>query len=92
MVKKMNMMFPLLIGGLFLLLIFSLAKKKISLILNFGLRAVFGFLGVYVINACLQFLEIEVAVGFNPATFLTLGTLGFSGFFLLYGIMFGKFL
>lgn len=75
-----------------LLLIFSLARKKISMILNFALRIVFGFLGVYGVNLALTYWEIETAVGYNPVTALTLGTLGFSGFFLLFGISFGRFL
>lgn len=92
MVIFMEWAIPAIILIVFFLLIFSLAKKKVSVILNFGLRVVFGFLAVYMVNAGLDFLEIEAAVGYNPATALTLGTLGFSGFFLLYGISFGKFL
>lgn len=88
----MKLFFPILIFTLLLLLIFSLAKKKISLVLNFALRGVFGFLGIYIANFVLSLFELETGVGYNPATFLTLGTLGFSGFFLIYGIAFGKFL
>lgn len=83
---------PVMIAAILILLIMSLVKKKISLFLNFGLRVVFGFLGVYFVNFGLGLIEVEAQVGYNPVTFLTLGTLGFSGFFLLYGIVLGKFL
>lgn len=69
-----------------------LAKKKFSVLLNFLLRIVYGFLAVYLANLGFAYLGIEIFVGFNPVTALTLGSLGISGFFLLYGVMLGNFL
>ncbi len=82
-----------LVGGaaIVLILIF-LAKKRLSGVLNFSLRVVYGFLAVYLVNSGFSYLGIEIYVGFNPVTALTLGSLGISGFFLLYGVMLGNFL
>lgn len=77
--------------GIIAILIF-LAKKKFSAFLNFLLRIVYGFLAIYLANMGFAHLGIEVFVGFNPVTALTLGSLGISGFFLLYGVMLGNFL
>lgn len=88
----MKILFPLLIAVMVILLIFSLARKKMAMVLNFCLRVVFGFIGIYFFNAGLNYFQVDALVGYNPTSLLTLGTLGFSGFFLLYGIAFGKFL
>lgn len=72
--------------------LFFLARKKFSAFLNFLLRITYGFVAVYLANLGLEKLGIETFVGFNPVTALTLGSLGISGFFLLYGVMFGNFL
>ncbi len=77
--------------GIVAVLIF-LAKKKFSVLLNFLLRIVYGFLAVYLANLGFAYLGLEIFVGFNPVTALTLGSLGISGFFLLYGVMLGNFL
>ena len=77
--------------GIVAVLIF-LARKKFSVFLNFLLRVVYGFLAIYLTNLGLAHLGIEIFVGFNPVTALTLGSLGISGFFLLYGVMLGNFL
>ena len=55
-------------------------------IINFLLRAVFGAIGIQVINAILLSQNVSVFVGLNPLTFCTAGTLGISGIGLLYGI------
>lgn len=82
--------------GLFLLGIVSLTvwlfRKKLSQVLNFALRIVGGFLAIYFVNLCLNYQQISVKVGYNPVSALTLGILGVSGFFLLYGIALGKIL
>ena len=57
-------------------------------VLNFTVRIVVGFIGVYFLNAFLARQGIDVAVGLNVFSALTLGTLGMGGFALLYGIMF----
>lgn len=82
-----------IVGGVVLVavLIFFI-KKKLSAVLNFFLRVVYGFLAIYLANLGFSYLGIEIFVGFNPITALTLGSLGISGFFLLYGVMLGNFL
>ncbi len=76
----------------FVLIIIWLIREKLSQFLNFLLRIVFGFLAIYIANMCLEYWEISVSVGYNPISALTLGTLGISGFLLLYGIALGKIL
>ncbi len=76
----------------FVLIIIWLIREKLSLVLNFALRIVFGFVAIYIVNMCLEYWEISVSVGYNPVSALTLGTLGISGFLLLYGIAVGKIL
>ena len=87
------MQWILIVGaiGIVAVLIF-LAKKKLSVLLNFLLRIVYGFLAVYLANLGFAHLGLEIFVGFNPVTALTLGSLGISGLFLLYGVMLGNFL
>lgn len=55
-------------------------------IINFLLRAVFGAIGIQVINAILLSQNVSVFVGLNPLTLCTAGILGISGIGLLYGI------
>ena len=57
-------------------------------IINFLLRAVFGAIGIQVINAILLSQNVSVFVGLNPSTLCTAGTLGISGLAALYGILF----
>ena len=62
-------------------------KREITMkIINFLLRAVFGAIGIQVINAILLSQNVSVVVGLNPLTLCTAGTLGISGIGLLYGI------
>ena len=72
-------------------LIFSIIRG-VSVIVNFFLRVVYGFLAIYLANWGLSCLGIHMFVGYNPVSLLTLGALGISGFIVLYGIMLGKFL
>lgn len=55
-------------------------------ILNFFLRMVYGAVGIQVVNMVLAFFGISVSVGLNFVSLLTVGTLGFSGLGLLFGI------
>lgn len=61
-------------------------KQKGEVFLNFLLRTVFGTIGIYAVNAVLLSQNIPLAVGINLLTVLTVGSLGASGFALLYGI------
>lgn len=67
--------------------LYTLKKAGGSMkIINFLLRAVFGAIGIQVINAILLSQNVSVFVGLNPLTLCTAGTLGISGIGLLYGI------
>ncbi|MCI9060438.1 MAG: hypothetical protein HFH52_11835 [Lachnospiraceae bacterium] len=49
-------------------------------------------MGIYFCNLFLAKQHISVSVGLNPASLLTVGTLGISGFALIYGILFYRLL
>lgn len=55
-------------------------------IINFLLRMVFGAVGIQLLNMVLLSQNISIAVGLNPLTLLTTGSLGISGLALLFGI------
>ena len=58
-----------------------------DLILNFLLRIVFGVIAIYVVNTLFSTtLGIGVHVGLNVLNLLTVGTLGISGFGLVFAI------
>lgn len=63
-------------------------KNKAELLLNFMLRAVFGMIAIFFINAFLKDKGLQGSIGINPLSFLTSGLLGFPGVALLYGINF----
>lgn len=75
-----------------LVLLIGAVKKKSEFIINFILRTVLGMISIYFINEFLNWQNINIAVGMNPITVLTSGTLGIPGVLLLYGINFYKFL
>ncbi|MBQ8184483.1 MAG: pro-sigmaK processing inhibitor BofA family protein [Lachnospiraceae bacterium] len=55
-------------------------------ILNFLLRMVYGAIGILVGNFLLGAAGISASVGLNLVSLLTVGSLGFSGLGLLFGI------
>ncbi|MDO4292297.1 MAG: pro-sigmaK processing inhibitor BofA family protein [Eubacteriales bacterium] len=61
-------------------------KNKAEFLINFMMRAVFGMIAVYMVNAFLDSRGIQAEVGMNPLSFLTAGALGLPGVALLYGI------
>lgn len=75
-----------------LVLMILLLKKRMQLVLNFLVRSVLGAIGIIFANDFLATQGIAVAVGLNPISVLTIGTLGFGGFAMLYGIVMCKFL
>ena len=56
------------------------------------MRAVLGACAIACVNKWLAQQGIMLAVGINPVTLLTTGSLGFSGVALLYGILLLKIL
>lgn len=71
-----------------LVLVIGILRQKAEFLLNFFVRMVVGLVGVFVVNAILAQKGIDLAVGINAVSALTLGSLGFGGFALLYGILF----
>lgn len=75
-----------------LVLVIGALKQKSRVLFQFVARVMLGSVGIYFFNKFLKMQEIPVAAGLNPVNLLTLGTLGISGFALVYGILFYKFL
>ncbi|MBQ8662572.1 MAG: pro-sigmaK processing inhibitor BofA family protein [Eubacterium sp.] len=71
-----------------LVLLIGILRRKAEIVLNFLVRMVVGMVGVYVVNLILAQKGIDLAVGLNAVSALTLGSLGFGGFLLLYGVLF----
>ncbi len=71
-----------------LVLLMGMMKQKTGWMSVFILRCVGGTVGICAVNAILENLGISVAAGINPVNILTIGTLGISGFGLVYGILF----
>lgn len=81
------------IAGICLVVLFmGIMKQKARMAAVFFSRAVVGVVGISIVNQILEAQGIAVAVGVNPVSALTIGSLGISGFALLYGIMFYRFL
>lgn len=75
-------------GICLLVLLIGVLRRKAEVVLNFFVRMVVGMVGVYVVNMILARQGIDVSVGLNAVSALTLGSLGFGGFLLLYGVLF----
>ena len=74
-------------GICLVVLLMGMMKKKAKVVAVFLSRAAVGVVGISVVNQMLETQGIAIAVGINPVSALTIGTLGISGFALLYGIM-----
>jgi hypothetical protein len=70
----------------------KILKNRARFALNFLVRAVLGACTIACVNKWLAQQGIMLAVGINPVTLLTTGSLGFSGVALLYGILLLKIL
>lgn len=67
-------------------------NKKKAVGPNFFMRMILGAVGLSFCNQILKSMGIAVAVGINAVSLLTIGSLGTSGFALLYGIVLSEFL
>lgn len=77
------------IAGICVLVLFmGMMKQKARVISTFVLRSFVGAGAICGMNEILQSQGIAVAAGVNPVSVLTIGTLGISGFALIYGILF----
>ena len=63
-------------------------KRKAEIVLNFLVRTVLGVMAIYLLNMLLAKTGMEGAVGINPISVLTVGSLGTGGVALLFGILF----
>lgn len=61
--------------------------KLIRALMNFILRVIFGVAALICIAEFLKNQGISTIVGVNELSLVTVGALGFSGIFLLYGIV-----
>lgn len=73
-------------------LLIVLRKRRAQLILGFFARMILGTFCIIYANDLLAAQGIPLAVGINPISLLTTGSLGFGGVALLYGILALKFL
>lgn len=69
-----------------ILLAIGLIKKRMDLLVNFGIRVFAGLVGIYIVNMLLDGLGLSLGVGTNGLTALTIGSLGIPGFLLVYGV------
>lgn len=76
-----------IVGICIFILAIGALKKKSKMVFHFFFRAVLGLICIYFCNKFLKMQQIDLVVGLNPISFLTVGSLGFGGFALLYGIM-----
>lgn len=76
-----------IVGICVIVLVIGLLKKKMELVLAFMVRVVVGVTAIFFANRFLESQSINIMVGVNPVSVLTVGTLGIGGFALLYGIM-----
>lgn len=79
--------YGILAGSCALVLGISVLKQRAQIVLNFLVRMVLGVFGIVIVNHLLKTQGISIAVGLNPLTLLTTGTLGFGGVALLYAIL-----
>lgn len=82
-----NIPYIIMAGSCGVILLIALLKKRARFLLNFLVRIILGGIGIYFANNLLKEQQIAVAVGLNPVSLLTIGTLGISGFVLLYALV-----
>lgn len=70
-----------------LILFIGAMKQKAEALTTFVLRAFAGAVGIYAVNEILRGQGFSVLPGVNPVTVLTVGSLGISGFALIYAIL-----
>lgn len=85
--EKQNV-FIIMIGICGLVLLIGLLKQKAAIVLNVIVRVIVGCVAIILMNDFLQKQGIPVSAGLNPLNLLTIGSLGTSGFALIYAILF----
>lgn len=61
-------------------------RRRPDLIVDFGLRAAIGTLGIYLLDLIFKSKGYDVRVGINAVSVVTNGLLGLPGFLLLYAL------
>lgn len=84
--------YGLMAGSCGLVLLIALLKSRAQFLLNFLVRMVLGIICIICVNDLLASQGVSLAVGINPITLLTTGSLGFGGVALLYAILACQFL
>ena len=74
----------LIIVSCLLIMFLAIITKKTQLVASVIVKSIFGLLCIYLINEGLEMVNINLAVGMNVGTGLTVGILGIPGFVLLY--------
>ena len=82
----------ILFSGITIVFFIALLSKKSTIFIGFLLRVILCALVIYFANMGFAKAGMNVAVGFNSASLLTSGILGFPGLLLLYGIKIYKLL
>lgn len=62
-------------------------ERAMEILVNFIVRLILGTAVIFFVNQFLDSINIPIAVGINPISFLTSGILGLPGVALLYGIV-----
>ncbi len=75
-----------------LILFMGAMKQKAEALTTFVLRSFAGAVGICFVNEILKNQGISSVPGVNPVTVLTIGSLGISGFALIYAILFYRLL
>ena len=73
-------------------LFIALLKRRNVFLLWFLVRMVLGTIAIFLVIDALAGQGVPLAVGINPVSLLTSGSLGFSGVALMYAILALKFL
>ena len=84
--------YALMAGVCALVLSIAVLKRRAQFVLGFVVRMVLGTASILFLNDFLARQGIALAVGINPLSLLTTGSLGLSGVALLYGILACRFL
>ncbi len=81
-----SIIFIIIIAACVIFIGICILRRRPDMILNFGLRACIGTLGIYLVDLILKSKGYDYSVGINGATILTNGLLGVPGFLMLYGL------
>ena len=76
----------ILFSGITIVFFIALFARKSTIFISFLLRGIVCALIIYFVNMGLKKAGLNISVGYNSASLLTSGMLGFPGLLLLYGI------